>query len=790
MRKCNLLLATLLISLLSLTACNQANSKNSNDNKPNKRPDIVITKDAVTVEEARIIIKENEGNTSFVLLDVRTNAEYNEGHLKNAVQHDFYSQDFDTWLLSFDKEKRYLVYCRTQVRSKKAFDKLKKAGFKYIQYIEGGFTEWGNKRYEFEKPAYKKVLDVHVTADKIKTNSTINFAFTVTDLNDDPIRKCPLSLQLFLNNTLIESKTITMDDKGKSSFLFDGQSKAQGAYRLVCTATKENYESGVAYYYFDIATQDEMVAGSAEEIKKEADITEKMAVKFYNRNIYGYKAYDKTQKLISLGDLVNNEPALLLFISPSCATCMEKAKDLIEYDLEGIKLIPIITSVDADIAKGISKTEEQLKALGLESIIPIALYDSKDEIWFSRFKFATTPKFILINKEGQIKDIIHGSQTLKITTLIKRMEGLFALPPFIHKAGVLRQLAEFEKGVTVKIKDKETTLLSELNSLDVIKEKIDFPYPDYDLNLTDFAPNVATNSLKLTYYIEYKQARKYKSKTIKQDFYGFKKAGSDLEDEINEMNNILKDHGFFNITNIPNITLEDFSEEHIINECTSYGYKVVVKRIDKDVAKNEATLHYYIQKMTKQEVRTEDKTHLFYGFLILSENQKKVKEMLKEFEGVSVNDVDIHNTIKFTGKSFADVELTVYLTGEKKKVKDVLNGKPALIGIGYYGCPGCMYSWQAISQQQKQKQGFEVIELLAPVPREEKKQDFITYLETNGLNDLKNHFYNYLNVPLDLRLENITGVPAFMLLDKNGVIQPRPLNLNIAFKMLETLKNK
>lgn len=784
MKKHSLLLLAVLVSLFITTACVNQNQAKPNGGQSSEN----ITKSVVTVEEAFEIIKQNEGNSSFVLLDVRTNAEYNEGHLKNVMQHDFYATDFDEWLLKLDKEKRFLVYCRTDNRSAKAFNKLKDAQFPRIQYMKGGFTEWANKGYPIEKPEYKKILDVYVTSDKIKTNGAISFNFSVTDLDDNPIRKSSLSLQLLSNNAEIEKKDIVMDDHGKGTHSFDLQAQAKGRYRLVCTAKKDNYEAGCAYYDFEFADQDEAVGGTSGEITLEADITDKLAKKFYNRNIYGYKLYDRTQKLVALGDSVVSGPALVLFISPSCLGCMEKAQTLVKYDLSKITLVPVITSVDENLAKGIEKTEAQLKGLGLESIIPTSLYDSKDALWFSRFKFSTTPKFILINKEGQIKDIIHGSENLKIETVLEKMEKIFNLPKFTNKGAILKQLAEFEKGTSLTIKDQKTTLLSELNSLDTIKQKIDFSYSDYNLILKSFSHNTGSNSLKLTYQIEYKNDAQYKTGIITQDFYGFKKEdggeGDDLQDEITEMNNILADHGYFNASDIQNITLEEFGEEHIINDCTQYGYKVVVIKIDKNYEENKATLHYYIQKNTNPKVRTENKTCEFSNFLILTEEQKKVKEMLKDFEGVSLNDVNVENSLRLFGKSIAQVELTTYVSSKKEKVKDILNDKPAIVGIGFFGCPGCQQSWRNIAEFKKSHSGFEVIELLTPTPTN--KDDFLAYLRANDMEELKDHFYYGYGLPHELKPYS-QYVPIFMVVDKEGLIKPAPNNLNVAFKMLKSL---
>ena len=67
----------------------------------------------------------------------------------------------------------------------------------------------------------------------------------------------------------------------------------------------------------------------------------------------------------------------------------------------------------------------------LNDLVPIALYDVKDDIWFARFKFTATPQFVLINKEGQIKDIIYGgAEGVTMETILKKMATKFSLPTF------------------------------------------------------------------------------------------------------------------------------------------------------------------------------------------------------------------------------------------------------------------------------------------------------------------------------------------------------------------------
>ena len=81
-------------------------------------------------------------NSDYVLIDVRTPAEYDLGHIPNALNYDFYSKSFESKILTLSKNESVILYCRTNNRSNKTAKILKEKGFKEIFVIEGGITEW------------------------------------------------------------------------------------------------------------------------------------------------------------------------------------------------------------------------------------------------------------------------------------------------------------------------------------------------------------------------------------------------------------------------------------------------------------------------------------------------------------------------------------------------------------------------------------------------------------------------------------------------------------------------
>ena len=80
-------------------------------------------------------------NTDYIILDVRTIAEYNEGHIPNAICIPNETIGNNTISELPDKEQLILIYCRSGNRSKQAAEKLKKLG--YTNLIEfGGIIDW------------------------------------------------------------------------------------------------------------------------------------------------------------------------------------------------------------------------------------------------------------------------------------------------------------------------------------------------------------------------------------------------------------------------------------------------------------------------------------------------------------------------------------------------------------------------------------------------------------------------------------------------------------------------
>ena len=84
-----------------------------------------------------------EGDDNAVIIDVRTDAEFEEGYIPGAIQIDIYNgAEFLNQARELDPEKNYYVYCRSGGRSAQACMLLNSVGVKKSYNLEGGITEW------------------------------------------------------------------------------------------------------------------------------------------------------------------------------------------------------------------------------------------------------------------------------------------------------------------------------------------------------------------------------------------------------------------------------------------------------------------------------------------------------------------------------------------------------------------------------------------------------------------------------------------------------------------------
>lgn len=74
-------------------------------------------------------VKTINTSTNLILLDVRTAEEYSSGYIPNSINIDVLSSDFKSKIGLLDKNKEYLIYCRSGNRSTIASSIMATNGF-------------------------------------------------------------------------------------------------------------------------------------------------------------------------------------------------------------------------------------------------------------------------------------------------------------------------------------------------------------------------------------------------------------------------------------------------------------------------------------------------------------------------------------------------------------------------------------------------------------------------------------------------------------------------------------
>lgn len=103
----------------------------------------------VNPDEFESLLKSSK---NVVLIDVRTQDEFEEEHLPGALNIDFYSPDFEIKLKKFARNLPILLYCHSGRRSFQAAKRLSLLGFQEIYTLKGGIEAWK----AHNKPVVKK----------------------------------------------------------------------------------------------------------------------------------------------------------------------------------------------------------------------------------------------------------------------------------------------------------------------------------------------------------------------------------------------------------------------------------------------------------------------------------------------------------------------------------------------------------------------------------------------------------------------------------------------------------
>ena len=100
---------------------------------------------ALAPKQASALIEKHNGDDNFVVLDIRTPGEYHSGHLQDSILIDFYSKTFSDQINRLDRQKSYLIYCRSGNRSSKSLNLFKELNFPKIYHLSSGINGWNSE---------------------------------------------------------------------------------------------------------------------------------------------------------------------------------------------------------------------------------------------------------------------------------------------------------------------------------------------------------------------------------------------------------------------------------------------------------------------------------------------------------------------------------------------------------------------------------------------------------------------------------------------------------------------
>lgn len=152
-----ILFVVLLVSLFLITGCSEAVSASATQttsivtqtiilptsvSQPGVNTAVTTAVPSISIKDASNLIKKNNLNPDFIIVDLRTPDEFNSGYLANAVNIDYYSPDFKSNIDKLDRNREYLVYCRSGIRGAAATQIMIDLGFTKVYNLSGGIVQW------------------------------------------------------------------------------------------------------------------------------------------------------------------------------------------------------------------------------------------------------------------------------------------------------------------------------------------------------------------------------------------------------------------------------------------------------------------------------------------------------------------------------------------------------------------------------------------------------------------------------------------------------------------------
>ena len=151
MKRVFILFLFVLIFSLDMARCQTKEYKEKLESLYNHTVPLVNSNDLIT---------EIKHGKSVILLDTRSDAEYNVSHLEGARKIDF--DDFEKKdVQDIPKDSRVVVYCSVGYRSEKIGEQLLDMGFTDVRNLYGGIFQWKNEGFKIVNEKSVETDSVH-----------------------------------------------------------------------------------------------------------------------------------------------------------------------------------------------------------------------------------------------------------------------------------------------------------------------------------------------------------------------------------------------------------------------------------------------------------------------------------------------------------------------------------------------------------------------------------------------------------------------------------------------------
>lgn len=134
MKKLNIYIALILV--MSLFACNGQQSSDTHQSAKNEEATATVT-----MSSQPISVLDEVQMDEIMLIDVRTPEEYQAGHVENALNINFFDENFTDQIKELNTDKTLYLYCRSGKRSMNASKALSALGYKVVN-LEGGYNAY------------------------------------------------------------------------------------------------------------------------------------------------------------------------------------------------------------------------------------------------------------------------------------------------------------------------------------------------------------------------------------------------------------------------------------------------------------------------------------------------------------------------------------------------------------------------------------------------------------------------------------------------------------------------